>query len=294
MKILVTGSNGLLGSHLVQLLAGSGHAVTATGRGASRRSLPENVLYRDLDLTAFPAVRDLIRQERPDVLVHAAAMTQVDDCELNREKSRLINVQATENLLEAAAPAGSHFVFLSTDFVFDGEKGHYCETDPVNPVNWYGETKLMAEQAVQQYAGHWSIARTCLLYGNSEGLSRTNIITWIRTALRKGERIRVVNDQVRTPTSVGDFATGIRLVAEQRAGGIFHLSGRETMTPCQLALATAGHFSLDASLIEAVDASTFSQPGRRPLKTGFVIGKAEQVLGFKPGSLQAWLQQQAE
>ena len=121
------------------------------------------------------------------------------------------------------------------------------------------------------------------------GSSRTNIISWIRSSLEKGERIRVVNDQIRTPTDVNDFATGIRLILEKKAIGIFHLSGREIMTPYQLALSTADFFSLDKSLIEAVDANTFSQAGKRPLKTGFSIEKAERMLGFSPVDLKTGL-----
>jgi dTDP-4-dehydrorhamnose reductase len=98
-----------------------------------------------------------------------------------------------------------------------------------------------------------------------------------------------VNDQIRTPTDVNDFATGIRLILEKKSSGIFHLSGKEIMTPYELALSTADFFSLDKSLIEPVDANTFSQAGKRPLKTGFIIEKAERMLGFSPADLKAGL-----
>jgi dTDP-4-dehydrorhamnose reductase len=289
MKIIVTGSNGLLGQHLVPKLTSCGHEVLALGKGPCRVPGHESVSYHDLDLLEFKKVRELISTERPDVLVHSAAMTQVDDCERNRDKCREINVDATENLLEASHPAGSHFIFLSTDFVFDGTKGNYREEDATGPVNWYGKTKCIAEELTKKYPGAWSIARTCLLYGIARYSSRTNIISWIRTSLEKGQRIRVVNDQVRTPTDVNDFAAGIQLILEKKSAGIFHLSGEEVVTPYQLALAAAGLFSLDKSLIEAVDASTFSQPAKRPLKTGFIIEKAQTVLGFSPVSLRSGL-----
>ncbi|HEY4154393.1 MAG TPA: SDR family oxidoreductase [Puia sp.] len=289
MKILITGSNGLLGQHLISQLAALQHEVIATGRGVPRFAPDQAVRYEDLDITNFRRMAAFIQSESPEVLLHSAAMTQVDECELNREKCRRVNVQSTENLLEAAAPCGTHFVFLSTDFVFDGIKGNYREEDAVGPVNWYGETKVLSEERVKNYPANWSIARTCLLYGVSRGSSRSNIISWIRSSLEKGERIRVVNDQVRTPTDVNDFATGLRLIIEQKASGLFHISGRERMTPYQLALETAGHFSLDKTLIEEVNADSFSQAGQRPLKTGFIIEKAEKVLGFSPVPLKTGL-----
>lgn len=288
-KILVTGANGLLGQHLISRLGAGGYRILAAGRGVARIAFEGAVEYHSVDLTDFSSVRQLIKTESPDIIVHAAAMTQVDECELNRDSSRLINVSATANLLEAAAGCRTHFIFLSTDFVFDGVKGNYREDDEPHPVNWYGETKLMGEQLVGDYPGLWSIARTCLLYGIISGSSRSNIISWIISSLKKNHHIRVVNDQVRTPTLVSDFAKGIQLIIEKQAPGCFHLSGREIMTPYQLAIETADYFSLDRSLIEAVDAGSFSQPGQRPLKTGFVIEKAERLLDFSPVDLQAGL-----
>jgi dTDP-4-dehydrorhamnose reductase len=286
MKIMITGANGLLGQHLIPQLTLAGHQVIALGRGPLRIAASEPLSYHDADLTGFREIREWVRNQAPEVLVHSAAMTQADDCELDRVKSQQINVEATENLLDACSGCGSHFIFLSTDFVFDGTKGNYREEDAVNPVNWYGHTKVLAEQLVETYPAHWSVARTCLLYGISSGSTRSTIISWIKTSLEKGERIRVVNDQIRTPTDVNDFAAGIRLIAEKRATGRFHLSGKEAMSPYQLALLTADHFSLDKSLIEEVDAGTFSQAARRPLRTGFIIDKAERELNFSPVTLR--------
>ncbi len=291
MKILITGSNGLLGQNLIQQLAGMNHRVIATGRGPQRISQHAGINYVDLDITRTQQTRKFIRQHAPDILIHCAAMTQVDDCERDQEGSLLVNVLATETMLDACSGGNTHFIFLSTDFVFDGIKGNYCEEDPVNPVNWYGETKALAEKKVAEYSGAWAIARTCLLYGVPIHGSRQNIISWVKSALEKGEHIRMVNDQVRTPTNVRDFATGIRLILEKGARGHFHLSGMEIMTPYELAIAVADYFSFDRNLIDAVDANSFSQLGKRPLKTGFNISKARQELGFSPCSLQSGLEE---
>jgi dTDP-4-dehydrorhamnose reductase len=292
MKILVTGTNGLLGQHLIRKLAGMNHhQVIATGRGVQRVPRDASVNYINLDITGVRHARNIIRKLAPDILVHAAAMTQVDDCERDQKRSLQVNVLATQTLLEACSGRNTHFIFLSTDFVFDGIKGNYNEEDPVNPVNWYGETKALAEKKVAEYSGAWSIARTCLLYGMPLHSYRSNIISWVKSSLEKGEHIRVVNDQVRTPTNVMDFANGILLILEQKATGLFHLSGNEIMTPYALAISVAEYFSLDKNLIEAVDSSTFSQLGKRPLKTGFDIRKAIRVLGFSPCGLQSGLEE---
>jgi len=113
-------------------------------------------------------------------------------------------------------------------------------------------------------------------------VARTTIISWAAEKLRKGERIKVVSDQFRTPTYAGDLAKGLRLIAEKKATGIYHLSGKELMTPYDMAIKTANFLGSDNNLVEKVDASVFSQPAIRPLKTGFIIDKARNELGFHP------------
>jgi dTDP-4-dehydrorhamnose reductase len=286
-KILVTGANGLLGQHLVKLLHDNDYVVIATGRGPSRLS-PElsDVTYRSLDITDDSALHEIMEAERPVVIIHGAAMTQVDDCELNQQVCLKVNVEGTANLLVMAEAYCERFIYISTDFVFDGEKGFYNEEDALNPVSWYGFTKVQAEATVETCEIPWAIVRTCLVYGNIVSSKRTNIIGWIRDSLTDGKRIKVVSDQVRTPTYVEDLAKGILLIVEKQASGIFHISGKDALSPYEMALATADFLQQDRNLIEKVDASTFTQPGKRPPKTGLNISKAERELGFKPESFK--------
>jgi dTDP-4-dehydrorhamnose reductase len=234
-----------------------------------------------LDFTDPYAVHDAFEKYKPSIVVHAGAMSKPDECELNQWQSYLVNVEGTLHLLMNAAERKSFFVFVSTDFVFDGEKGMYSETDEPNPVNFYGKTKLEAEDAVREYEHEWAIVRTVLVYGKPIS-GRSNIITIVKEKLEKGEEYRVVDDQVRTPTYVGDLAAGIIAIIEQRAGGVWHLSGKDVMTPYQMAFQTARESGLDASLIRRVTAADFSQPAKRPPKTGFVIDKARRELGYEP------------
>jgi len=284
MRILVTGANGLLGGFLVPELVSGGHEVLATGRGGLRLPVEagSTFAYADMDITDALRVSDLLREWRPDHVVHAAALTQADPCELDPVACWHVNVTATRFLATAAEAVGARLTYVSTDFVFDGEAGPYREGDPTGPVNVYGCSKLTAERVVLETNRHAGIIRTVLVYGRSGGQSRTNLMTWVRDRLTAGERIRVVDDQVRTPTYAGDLARGIRLLVESGGTGIYHVSGADVLTPWEMARLTARHLDLDASLLERVDASTFTQPARRPLRTGFHIDKARRVLGYAP------------
>jgi dTDP-4-dehydrorhamnose reductase len=286
MKILLTGSNGLLGQKLVALLRQQ-PAVTlvATSRGVNKLAqLYPEVRFIALDVSDAAQVQHLLAKEQPTHLIHTAAMTHVDECEQNREVCWQHNVTAVENLVRTCAELDIHLTHLSTDFVFSGETGPLAEDALPAPVNFYGESKLAAEQAVRASTGRWAIARTVLVYGVAHEYGRTNIVLWVRDSLRAGKPIKVVTDQWRTPTLAEDLAEGCWLVAQQSAQGVYHLSGDELLTPYVMALRVAAHFGLDASLIEQVDSSTFSQPARRPARTGFIIEKARRELGFAPGS----------
>jgi dTDP-4-dehydrorhamnose reductase len=286
MRILITGSNGLLGQKLVQLAGTKTDlAVLATGRGECRiLQLPANVQYQSCDITSEENVLRIMQTFSPDVIIHSAAMTNVDECELNPEACRLQNVEATRNVIRASEETGAHLIHLSTDFIFDGQKGPYSEQDQPNPISIYGESKLEAEVLVKNARCPWSILRTVLVYGIAPGLSRSNIILWVKASLEQGKEIQVVDDQFRTPTLAEDLAMGCMLVAEKNAEGIFNISGKDFLTPYEMAMQTADFFGLNKSLIKKATAATFSQPAKRPPRTGFHIEKAERVLGYQPHS----------
>lgn len=291
-RIFVTGANGLLGSGLIPLLARRGFDVIATGRGENR-VLDERLVrsgairYIPLDLLDGAGIEKNIISYSPHFIVHAGAQTQVDFCEQHPIECWNTNVTATRFIIDAAKKINAGLLYVSTDFVFGGEKGMYREEDETGPVNYYGSSKLAAEKSVMRSGLDWSIARTVLVYGNPKLSHRTNILTWVRDELSKGKQIRVVNDQVRTPTYVDDLAEGICLMLEKNATGIFHLSGKDVLTPFQMAIATAKFLQLDEGLITAVDVSTFSQPATRPPKTGFNIEKAVKELGYAPVDFSA-------
>jgi dTDP-4-dehydrorhamnose reductase len=283
-KVLITGANGLLGQFLVKLLLREGYPVLAVGKGPSRLPFKEleKLTYYDIDITNDFLLDGILKKETPHTVIHAAAITQVDDCQLNQQDCETVNVRATAQLLLSAESFSKHFIYISTDFVFDGEKGDYKESDDMNPVSWYGFTKMQAEGIVETSDIPFTIVRTCLVYGNSFSGTRGNIISWVKKSLEEGKQIKVVNDQCRTPTYVEDLAKGILLIVQKGATGVYHISGKDKLTPYDMALQTAAFCKLDASLIEKADAASFSQPARRPPKTGFDISKARKELGFEP------------
>ena len=289
MKVLVTGANGFLGYYLVQQLLSRKYEVIATGKGECRLPFNDSLFqYVPMDFTDPFAVHDVFNHYKPGVVIHAGAMSKPDDCEKEQWQAWLVNVEATVTLLMNAEEHKSFFVFISTDFIFNGEKGMYREDDLPQPVNFYGKTKLEAEAAVKEYEHDWAIIRTVMVYGKPMA-GRGNLLTITREKLEKGETYQVFDDQVRTPTYVEDLATGIVSVIEKRATGVFHISGTDILTPYQMACLTADHLGLDKSNLKKVTAIDMQQAARRPARTGFNIEKARNELGFEPVSFKEGL-----
>jgi len=282
MKVLITGANGLLGQKLVTLYEGNSDVqIIATGKGENRN--PSGTYkYEQLDVTSSESVNRIISKYSPDVVINTAAMTHVDQCELDPETCQKLNVDSVAHLISACEKSDSFLVHLSTDFVFDGENGPYTEEDLPNPLSKYAESKLESEKLLEASTVKHAIVRTMLVYGIVHDMSRSNIILWVKKSLEDQKEIKVVNDQWRTPTLSEDLAKGCALIAEKRAEGIWNISGKELLSPYDMAIATADFFGLDKSLIEEVDGSVFTQPAKRPPKTGFILDKARRELGYEP------------
>jgi len=286
MKILVTGSNGLLGQKLTALLQHH-HDIhlIATARGKSVIDIPRGE-YHTMDITSATDVDTVIGKTRPDVVIHTAAMTNVDQCEQQHEACWIANVTAVQHVVDACIKYNCRLVHVSTDFIFDGSHGPLDETEKPAPVNYYGESKLAAETIVMQSKLQWSILRTVLVYGITHDMSRSNIVLWVKNSIEQGKTIQVVNDQWRTPTLAEDLATGCFLAATKKATGVYHISGKDFLSPYDIAIKTADYFKLDKSLIKPTDSTQFKQPARRPLTTGFIIDRARKDLGYEPHSFE--------
>jgi dTDP-4-dehydrorhamnose reductase len=289
MKALITGANGLLGQKLAALLA-QDQTVELIATARQKLSFELNRgKFIPLDITQSESVNKVISQTKPDVVINTAAMTQVDQCETDREACWLNNVTAVENVANACERNGARLIHISTDFIFDGTHGPLDESAVPNPLSYYGESKLAAERVVMKSKTDWAILRTVLVFGITKDMSRTNIVLWVKKSLEDGKIINVVNDQWRTPTLAEDLAMGCYLAAVKKAKGIYNISGEEMLTPYDIAIRTAEFFKLDRSLIKVADSSTFKQPAQRPPRTGFMIDKAKRELGYRPHTFQEGL-----
>ena len=290
-KILITGSNGLLGQKLVyQLLKNKTHTIVATARGVNRLKINDGYKYISLDITSKKDVDEIIDSEKPDVVIHTAAMTNVDQCEDEKEDADLLNVEAVKYISEACVRNDSFLVHLSTDFIFDGKDGPYKESDEANPISFYGLTKLKAEEVVLNSTVKASILRTVLVYGIVDDMSRSNIVLWAKSALEKGEPINVVDDQYRTPTLAEDLADGCILSAEQKIKGVFNISGKDFMSIDELVERVGNFWNLDISNINKVSSDTLNQTAKRPATTGFILSKSIGILGYNPHSFEEGLE----
>jgi len=291
VKVLITGSNGLLGQKLVKLLASKDAVeLLATSKGKNRVLNNDGYQYQSLDITNQESVNNIVDEFKPDTIINTAAMTNVDASELDKELCWNLNVNTVKYLIEAAGHNNSHLIHLSTDFVFDGESGPYKEEDQPNPISYYGKSKYEAEKLLQESNIKWSIARTIIVYGVTENMSRSNIVLWAKDALEKGNPLTIVEDQYRMPTLAEDLALGCWLIAKKEAQGIYHLSGKDMMSIIELVFKVAAFYGLDKSIVTPIKSSALNQAAKRPPKTGFILDKAINSLGYNPVNFEEGLE----
>lgn len=284
--VLITGSNGLLGQKLVaQLITHPSYTLVATSKGENRIEQYTNFTFESLDITNQEEINHVFNKHKPHIVINTAAMTNVDACEDAKELCWDINVNAVDYLLQASEKHQAHFIHLSTDFVFDGEAGPYKETDIPNPLSYYAKSKLASEQLIENSNyNNTAIARTIIVFGTGDNLSRGNVVVWAKGALEKQQPINVVDDQFRSPTLAEDLAKGCMQIAEHKATGIYHLSGKNIMSILELVYTIADFYGLDKSCVTPIKTATLNQTAKRPPKTGFILDKAMKNIGYNPHS----------
>ncbi|TNE79285.1 MAG: SDR family oxidoreductase [Bacteroidetes bacterium] len=289
-RVLVTGSNGLLGQKLTSLYTQvKDIELIATGKGPDRYPYKKDYTYASLDITNEQDVMELISRYKPDTIIHTAAMTNVDQCETEKEACRKLNVDAVSYLIHAANANGSHLIHLSTDFIFDGTSGPYAEDDEAKPLSYYGWSKLDAENLVKEKANSWAIVRTILVFGIVADMSRSNIVLWAKGALESGKELNVVDDQFRSATLAEDLAMGCRLIEQKQAQGIYHISGKDYMSVFELVSRVAAFWNLPTDNLNRSTSAGINQAAQRPPKTGFILDKAVHDLAYNPHSFEEGL-----
>ena len=290
MMILITGSNGLLGQKLVKHLTKNNIPFIATSKGKNRNPDCMDASYSTMDICSVEDIKSVFDRFIPTHVIHTAAMTNVDECEEFPFECEKLNVEATQLLFNAVQKIGAHFQLLSTDFVVDGLKGNYSETDTPNPLSVYARSKVSAEKLVttSRYL-NYSIVRTIILYGTASNLSRSNIVCWAKEALSKGQPMTIIDDQFRAPTWADDLAWACIRICSLNKTGLYHISGPETMSIYDLVLRIAKFYSFSTQFLTKTDSLSLNQKAKRPPKTGFDLQKAQSELSYKPKTLEETL-----
>jgi len=276
MKFLVTGSAGLVGSQVIKDLIKQNHEVYS----CYHDDMPECGIPVQLDLVNHEKIQQTIKETKPDVVIHLAAMTNVDLCETERDLTILLNARATEILAKQAAKQQAFFVYVSTDYVFDGNQGMKKEDHPPNPLGFYGKSKLDGELALNKLASSWTIARTSTPFGIHP--TKKSFPHWVKENLESKKEIPVLVDQFTSPTYVPNLSRMLIEVAKRQIAGIIHLAGATRISRYNLAELVAEKLNLDKKPLKPVSMSEMTWKAKRPRDSSLDVSYAIQILNEKP------------
>ena len=276
-KVLITGAGGQLGSSMEL----EDFIMITTSR-FHNDAVESPTIDADLDITNEYQVKTIIAENDPDIIVHLAAMTNVDGCELNPDQAYEVNVRGTVNLLNHF---NGKFVLLSTDYVFDGNEGPYSENDTVNPKNVYGKTKLEAERKVREFSADWLILRTNVVW-NIGGKYKASFVDWLVEELDEGNQVRIVTDQWNNPTHTEDLGSVINELLKYNASGLYHYGSAEVLNRYDFARLIANIYNLDENLIKPIMTQELNQLAKRPLRSGLKTNKIERDFAIIPAVLR--------
>jgi dTDP-4-dehydrorhamnose reductase len=274
LKVLVTGGSSTPGFRITQEFAKAGYKVIAQ---YNEHEIPEieGVEKVKVDFRDCSKLIDFINSVKPDVIIHTAALGDVDKCEGDRELAWKVNVDTTLILVKEALKYNAYFLYLSTDYVFDGERGLYREEDIPNPINYYGLTKLIAENSVRSALSRYSIVRTSHIYGL--GMGRINFARAVVESLSKGQKVRALVDQWLSPTLNTLLAKAVRELVEMEYVGVIHVAG-ERVSRYDFAKAIARKFGFNEGLIESTTMKDIQFKARRPRDSSLDVSKARKLL----------------
>jgi dTDP-4-dehydrorhamnose reductase len=280
-RVLITGANGLLGQKLTNIFSQDrAFDLLVSARQKESVNKTASFGYVVLDATSRGDVKELVWNFSPDVIINAAAFTDVDGCEREKELSWKANVTAVENLLVAARLVNAKVIHVSTDYVFDGKQGPYDELAVPNPLSYYGKEKLASENAVRASGENWAIVRTMVVYGIATGVKK-NFAVWLAQELGKGKSVNIVSDQIGNATLADDLARGIYELTRQNKVGLYHIAGHDILSRTDFARKLAETFGYDKNLINPIKTADLNQLAPRPLNSGLITLKAESELGIR-------------
>ena len=275
MKYLVTGSAGLIGSQLVRDLEKSGETVYSCYNNMK----PVNGIPTKLNLVNLEDISKIFKKIQPDVVIHSAALTDVEKCEMEPKLANSINVKSTEIIAKEAENFDSYLMYISTDYIFDGKKGSYKETDLTDPLNQYGKTKLSGEKTTEHNCSKCSIIRTSTPFGTHS--FKKTFPVWIFENLNNNNKINVLEDQFTSPTYVPNLTKMILEIIERKLEGVFHVSGSTKISRFEFAKIIATKLNLDSSLLNPVKISTMPWKATRPIDSSLDVSKINTILKTK-------------
>ncbi len=281
-RILVFGANGMLGQRVIEFYKKQKN-IELLGSSMEDEPVYKGADYIKCDIAKREALKKTVYDFYPDFIVNAAAFTNVDKSESERETAWKVNVKAVEYLAETSRVMDVHVIHISSDYIFDGTSGPYSENATPNPLGYYGRTKLASENELKIGGAIYSILRTNVLYGIAA--SRPDFVRWVINSVRGGKKIRIVTDQINNPTFIDDLVQGISKIVEYRKQGIYNIGGSEFLSRYEFTMRIADFFKLDKSLISPIVTKELNQPAKRPLKSGLLTIKAETEIGYKPHSI---------
>ena len=284
-RLLIIGSTGLVGSKVAYLAQKHGFEAYNT-HNARTSPLPNSV---QLNITNRNETLSLVKRVHPEAIVNTAALHNVDYCESHHEEATKVNVEGVRNLADAARETGSRLIHLSTDYVFDGNSGHYSEIDTPHPLHFYAETKLEAEKIASELPSY-AVARPSVIYGwnsleatgvpSSSGKT-INFAMFAIDKLKRKETVKAVRDQYGSPTFADNLAEALLRLARYPGNGVFHTAGKSCMSRYEFAIKLADIFGYPTRLVEPVYTSDFKQLAQRPKNSCLRVEKAERDLNIR-------------
>ena len=285
MKLLITGASGLLGHKTAQLALKKGHEVYSLYK---EHPIKLGIPIK-LDITNLSAISEVITRLKPEAIIHTAAYTNVDGCEINKALAWKVNAEATKHIAIKSADINAHLTYVSTDYVFDGEKGLYSEEDQPNPISHYGYTKLKGEEFIKKYSQEWCIARTSVIYGWGQ-TQKLNFATWIINNLHQRKEVKVLTDQYVSPTLNTNLAEMLLETAERKMTGILHTAGATRVSRYEFTLRLAEVFNLNMDLVAPARMDEMPWKAKRPRDSSLNVSKALSLLNQKPLKLNQALE----
>lgn len=290
MKIFITGATGKVGEAITKFLSKETDwdLVLQTTSGETIRIFNNKTKVAKFNLSDKKLLREIILQEKPDVIINTSAMTNVDLCETEKKAASDINTKVVETLVKVANKLNAKLITFSTDYIYNGEKGPYSEYDIPDPLSYYGKTKLAAENFVIGNIVNYAIIRTNVVYGYSS-YGKSDFIRWVLESLLAKKEIKIINGQYCNPTFADDIAYGVFKIIEKNLRGIYNIAGKDYLNRYEIACKIAETLNLNKNLITEVDYKTLQQAAKRPHKGGLITLKAESEFGFTFSTLSAGL-----